>query len=341
MPILNPFNTDAFNLASLSAATNILPNNYGKLNQINLFPTKSVTTRQILVDEKNGTLNLLSSFPVGSPGQKADRGTRTVRSFNVPHIPYDDLILPQEYEGIRAFGTENSTDTLSGVLIDHLQTMRDKHAITLEWLRLGALKGEIRDGDGSTVIYNLFEEFLIKQKTIDFVLGTSTTDVKKKCLEVKRYIENNLLGETMQGDPLVFVDPDFYDAFTSHPVVVDAYDRYNNGEFLRNDMRSGFRFGGLEWREYNATVTNSVGVSFTFFASGYGTAFPQGTMNTFKTIVSPADFVETVNTPGQLIYAKQEMADFDRGVKVHTQSNVLPLCFRPAVLVEVMTSTGV
>ena len=49
---------------------------------------------------------------------------------------------------------------------------------------------------------------------------------------------------------------------------------------------------------------------------------------------APADFNETVNTPGQPVYAKQEPRKFDRGTDLHTQSNPLPMCLRPSVLVK-------
>ncbi len=339
MALLNPFGTDAFNLVSLSAAINILPNNYGRLREMNLFPEKSTTLRNIIVEEKNGTLNLLKTMPVGSPGQKADRSLRKVRSLIVPHVPYDDEILPQEYEGVRAFGTENETDSLAGIVNDHLQNMRNKHAITLEWLRLGALKGIIYDGDGTTVLYNLYNEFLIKPKTIDFVFGTATTDIRGKCLEVKRWIEDHLLSEVMQGDPRVLCSPTFFDALTNHATVREAYISWQGGANLRQDTRKGFPYGGLMFEEYNATVSDINGTPRSFFTTKYGIAFPMGTMDTFRTFVAPADFVETVNTPGQLLYAKQKERDFGRGIDLHTQSNVLPICLRPGVLVTVMSST--
>jgi hypothetical protein len=65
-----------------------------------------------------------------------------------------------------------------------------------------------------------------------------------------------------------------------------------------------------------------------------------GTQNTFKTILSPADFVETVGTLGIELYAKQEMKKFGRGIEVHTQSNPLPICKRPAVLVKVSSAAS-
>jgi len=53
---------------------------------------------------------------------------------------------------------------------------------------------------------------------------------------------------------------------------------------------------------------------------------------------APADFNETVNTPGLPLYAKLAPRKFERGWDIHTQSNPLPLCRRPEVLVKVYSS---
>ncbi len=149
--ILNPFSTDAFNMAALTAAINRVPNTYGRLEQLNLMPTQGVRTRTMIIEEMSGVLNLLPTQPVGAPGTLGTVGKRKVRSFVIPHIPHDDAVLPEEVQGIRAFGSETETDALANLLAQKLQNMRNKHAITLEYLRMGALKGVILDADGSTL----------------------------------------------------------------------------------------------------------------------------------------------------------------------------------------------
>jgi hypothetical protein len=103
-------------------------------------------------------------------------------------------------------------------------------------------------------------------------------------------------------------------------------------------MRSGFTFGGITFEEYRGQATDPDGNVRRFIASGEGYCFPVGTSQTFVTYFAPADFNETVNTLGLPIYAKQEPRKFDRGTDLHTQSNPLPLCLRPAVLVKVTAS---
>ena len=46
----NPFLNPAFSMASLTSAINILPNRYGRLEQLGLFPAKPVRTRQVIVE---------------------------------------------------------------------------------------------------------------------------------------------------------------------------------------------------------------------------------------------------------------------------------------------------
>ena len=317
--MINPFESDAFSMTSLTESINILPNNYGRLEAMNLFPQKSVRTRNIAVEEMNGVLNLL---PTQIPGGNATVGTRGKRKMR--------SLLPEEVQGIRAFGSETELQAMANVITDHLQNMRNKHAITLEHLRMGALKGNILDADGST-LYNLYNEFEITPKTVNFALSTAGTDVKKKCLEVVRHIEDNLCGEFMMGVHCL-VSPEFFDALTSHSKVKEAYERWQEGAALRDDMRAGFTFGGITFEEYRGQATDPDGNVRRFIASGEGHCFPVGTY------FAPADFNETVNTLGLPIYAKQEPRKFDRGTDLHTQSNPLPLCLRPAVLVKVTAS---
>ncbi len=328
----NPFNNPGFSMAALTLAINLLPNRYGRLEQMNLFPFKPVRSRQILVEERNGTLNLLPTLPVGSPSSVGVRDKRKLRSFVVPHIPHDDVVLPEEVQGIRAFGSETEMETVATVLASHLERMRNKHSLTLEHLRMGALKGAILDSDGS-VLYNLYNEFEITPKTVNFGLTTDSTDVRKNCFEVLRHVDDNLRGEFMTGIHCL-CSPEFFEKLVGHAKVNKAYENYAQGAMLRDDVRQAFSFGGLTFEEYRGQASDIDGNVRRFIAAGEAHAFPLGTVDTFGTYIAPADFNETVNTLGQVLYAKQEPRKFERGTDLHTQSNPLPMCHRPGVLVK-------
>ncbi|MBA4358040.1 MAG: hypothetical protein C0405_09990, partial [Desulfovibrio sp.] len=86
------------------------------------------------------------------------------------------------------------------------------------------LKGKVLDADGSTIL-DLFSEFGISEKAVNFALTTEATDVAAKCREVTRHINKEL-----KGDSLTYVHclcgPDFYDALVNHASVRQAFLNY-------------------------------------------------------------------------------------------------------------------
>lgn len=329
--ITNPFDQDAFSVYSLTAAINLLPNQYGRVREMGIMPIRPERTRHVLVEENDGVLSLIPSKSVGSPGTPARGGARRARSFTVPHLPLDDVLHPQDYQGLRAFGSEDTTAELNRIVNRKLQALKNSHAITLERLRVGALQGKIPDADGS-IIYDLFTEFGKTQEVINFELNTDTTDVRGKCFAVTRAIEDNLKGETMTGVHCL-CGPNFMDSLISHSNVYEAF-LYQNSAEVRRDVRRSFSYGGIEFEEYRAKAENPSGSMVQFIGDDDAHFFPIGTQNTFATVAAPADFAEAVNTLGRLYYAKTQWRDYNRGLDLHTQSNPLPMCFRPGVLVK-------
>ena len=331
--ILDPFVGDAFTSTALTDAISILPNQFGLLAKKGLFPEKGVPTRAIIVEEQHGVLNLLQTQPLGSPAEYNSKGQRKVRTFRIPHIPLEDVLLPEEYAGVRAFGSATGMSQLVDIMNDKLQTIKNKHDVTKEYHRMGALKGIILDADGS-VLYNLFDEFEITQATADFALDTETTDVRNKCMGILRTIEDNLLGEVMTGVECLCSE-EFFDALIAHPSVVKVFSGYQEAVArLGGDPRKGFQFGGITFEEYRGRVPDKNGTLRRFIASGEAHCYPVGTMNTFQMYNAPADFLETVNTIGQPYYVKTAPRKHNRGLDIHSQSNPLALCKRPGTLVK-------
>ncbi len=333
MAIADTFNNDIFNMQSLTTAINTLPFAPSRLGDLGVFAPQGIQTTVALIEEKDGTLELLPTQPRGAPSTLYTSPKRKVRSFPIPHIPHDDRITAEDVQSVRAFGSETQLQTVSQVVNDHLTEMRQDHEVTLEHLRVGAIKGSILDADGVTELFNLFTEFGVTQTTVDFFLGTTTTEVLLKCLEVKRAIELVLGAAPVTLGIRAMCSPEFFDAFTTHSSVDNAFQRFQDNNFFRTDNRTGFVFGGIQFEEYVGTVS---GVSF--IPPGDCRFFPVGVPRLFKTFFAPADFMETVNTIGRPMYAKQVMEQFERGVIIHTQSNPLPLCCKPGVLVRGFSS---
>jgi hypothetical protein len=189
----------------------------------------------------------------------------------------------------------------------------------------------ILDADGS-VIYDLYDEFGITPAA-SISIWPMPTNVKKKCADVLRHLEDNLKGEFMTGIHCL-CSPEFYDALTDHAKVKEAYTYWQQGAVLINDMRAGFTFGGVTFEEYRGQATDANGTTRRFIAAGEAHAFRSARW----TPSAPTSRRPTSTRPPtrwvRSLYAKQEPRKFDRGTDLHTQANPLPMCHRPGVLVK-------
>ncbi len=336
--VINPFDASGYTLAEMTQAINILPNVYTRLGQLGLFRFEGVTQRSVIIEQAEGVLNLLPTVPLGGPATVANRDTRSMRSFTVPWIPHDDAITPQDIQGGRGFGVADAADPLATIMERKLTRMRVKHAQTREYMEINALKGIVKDGAGTT-LYNYFTEFGLSQQAVDFVLGTGTTNIQTKVREVLRKVETELRGETMNG-VLAMVSPEFFDRLIGHAKVEDAYKYFSStgAQPLREDTRRRFPFAGIVFEEYNATVTLSTGATETLVTASEGMAFPLGTLDTFVTYGAPANLIETVNTMGLPMYARQLARQDGTAIDVKTEASILPVNKRPRLAVRIHSS---
>ncbi len=335
--ITNPFDAGGYSLAEMTRAINILPNIYTRLGQLGLFRFEGITQRTVVIEAREGVLSLLPSVPLGAPATVGTREGRTMRSFAVPWIPHNDVILPADIQGVRAIGSGSDADPLVAVMTRKLTLMRNKHAQTREYMEINALRGIVKDGAGTT-LYDYFTEFGITQQQTDFVLGTATTKVQQKVRAVLRQIETELKGETMTG-VRALVSPEFFDKLIGHATVETAYQYYASGaQPLRENMRRAFPFAGILFEEYNASVTLSNGTTERLIPAGEGIAFPMGTIDTFTTYGAPANLIETANTVGLELYARQMTRERGDGIDLLTEASILPVNKRPALAVRLFSS---
>ena len=334
----NPFDAGGYSLAEMTQAINILPNLYTRLGQIGLFRFEGVTQRSIVIEQRQGVLSLLPSVPLGAPATVGNREARSMRSFALPWIPHDDVILPADIQGTPAIGVSDAADPLVEVMNRKLTLMRRKHAQTREYMEMNALRGVVKDGAGVT-LYNYFTEFGLEQISVDFAFGTAGTNVQGKVRTTLRAIEDNLLGETMTTAHAL-VSSEFFEKLISHPKTEDAYKFFSatGGQPLREDMRRAFPFAGILFEEYTGTATLSTGATERFIPPGEGIAFPMGTFDTFTTYGGPANLLEAANTVGLPLYARQFLDAKGRWIDLMTEASILPVNKRPRLAIRLFSS---
>lgn len=324
--MLDIFKGDAFSVVSLTDAILKRPHKPGRIGALKLFRERGIRSTTAVVEEKNGRLSLIQTSPRGGPASTIGTEKRTARSFVVPHLERESTIMADEVQGVRAFGSEDQTETVQAVVNERMDDLRPMHEVTLEHMRIGAIKGTILDADGST-LFDLFTEFNVAQQTLGMALTTATTNVRNKAVEIARMIEGELGAEPVSGYR-AFCGDAFFDALVAHAKVEGAL-QYQESRLLRTDLRAGFEFGGIMWENYRGSVSGQ-----TFVGTDDAYIVPEGT-GIFATYFAPADFMETVNTLGLPLYSKIAVDEqLQRWAKLHTQSNPLALCLRPRAVVK-------
>ena len=326
------FNNDAFSVVSLTKAIEDTPFVPGRVGQLGIFSEEGVSTTSVSIEKIGSTVSLVPAASRGSSGRPMGNDKRQMIPFTATHLPQRASILADEVQNLRAFGSETEVETAQRLMNRKLAKMRRDLDTTIEYQRIGAIKGSILDSDGTTELLNLHTAFGTSVTSHNLVLGTAGTMVRNKVIEARRKMEAALGGLTYSG-ARVLCSASFFDALVGHAKVEAAFDRYMNGEFLREDQRGGFYFAGVFWEEYRGQVGATK-----FIADGEAWMVPEGVPDLFVTNYAPADYMETVNTLGQAYYAKQEPKDFGKGIDVETQSNPIHICTRPAVPVKLLAA---
>jgi hypothetical protein len=337
--MLDIFNNDAFSVTSLTDAINQVAVRPGRLGQLGLFQTSSVITTSIAIERIGDTIQLVPPTPRGTPGDVRDMPKRSIKSLVVPHFERDWSVVADEVQGIRAYGSETQLATVQGIVAQKIALNVADIDLTDEYSRLGAIKGIISYKGGQTL--NLFTEFGVAQPDeIDFDLDNATPAegaLRKKCTDVIR-ATRAALGGVPFSYLHAFVGDTFFDQLLSHKEVRASYLGWSDAQVLRESYigpnRSEnpiFEFGGIVWENYGAIDSSGDG-ALLGIATGEAKFVPVGVQNLFRTYYAPADYMETVNTLGQRLYAKQWPMQNGKGVNGETQTNALHIATRPGAL---------
>jgi hypothetical protein len=229
-----------------------------------------------------------------------------------------------------------------GMVADRIATHKPSHEVTLEYQRIGAVKGVITYADGSTT--DLFQLFGISQAAeLVFDLDNKANgQLRQFCADTVRQMAVALGGVPFTGVRALCGDA-FFDHLLANAEVRASFLNQVGADKLRDPyVNNGgqtygeFPFGGIIWENYRGYVGGT-----TFIDTDHCHLYPVGVPNLFRTYYAPADYIETVNTMGKKLYLKQYRMENDKGVNLDSQMNALSLCTRPAALFKgTRNSTG-
>lgn len=319
-----------YDVATLTDMVEVIPDVPSLLSPY--FEAQGMDTTFAVIDRTKRGLHLVPDTkreyagPVATPGDK-----RSGLIIEAAHLLETDFLTPMDIQNERAVNREGLT-TVDMKVTEKLAAMRRNIAATLEWHRVGAVKGKVLDADGSTVLYDLYDKFGItpnEEESVSFPTDAAgaTNVLSQQFEDLTDRVELALGGNAYTG-VMAIVGKDFWNKLTTNPMVREAYNMWTQrrsayGLHAKNEP---FEYGGISWVRYNKAVGGNVLVE-----PGAAHVFPVGP-GIMKHYYAPALYMDTVNTMGQAYYSRAESTEMNRAIKMEVQSNPLTLCMFPEAL---------
>lgn len=332
-----------YSVRNVSDAIMKVPNEYSMLSQLGLFPEQGIRTTYVEIEMKEGFLNLIPTSQRGSPAPEKKRSNRSTRVLKTYFMQQNDTIRPSDLQNLPAFGqlgSEQFMEQFDDVLSERFVELQRGYRQTHEYMRWGALRGDVLDADG-TALYNCYTEMGESQTSIDFKFATTSSDtIMAASKEARRFMEQNLLGETM-GRQLYLCSAEFFDKVVTHPVHSKIYENNPVGKpnpLLEDLGVTYFQHGTATYIEHNgqASYLNADGTTATrrFIPANECIIVPLGTQQVFRSYFSPGEMLEAVNMPGQSMYVSLKELDHGGGIEIHTESAPLFLVQKPRLVLR-------
>ena len=335
MATLDIFQDDAFSVSSLSSTISDVADVPTKLGDKGIFVEQGIRTTQFMIERQGSSIKVLPTAPRGGVREPVALGPRKLIPLHVFHIPASWSVLADEVQGIREFGSETEVKQVSDLVQEKLGVVRASMDLTHENMRVGALKGLIKDADGSTLL-DIYDAFGMTQQTEFFnMIVAANADPVASTFALKEKIRAKLGGRSFRKVRAI-VSLGFFMKFVASTAMKKAYERWQEGKFLRTDNASAdFEFNDVIFEIYSGGTSAG-----DFIEDGFGYAYPEGVAGLFKTKFAPGDYMDTVNTPGLPFYASLERMPHNKGMDGEAQSNPLHYCELPETVIKLSAAAS-
>lgn len=339
---------NSFKTTEFTDQINRIENQYGYINSRSYFGNvRSTDSTAIVFDLNKHNITLLPQVNRGDHSF-TDGKERDVETFalKLAYFKHHDRLTNEDIQQWRQPGSMEQ-ETYARAFAEKVTDMRMAADQTKEYMKLQAFKGVFKTPDGK-VVADMYNEFGISQKTIDFALGTAGTNVDAKIAELKRYIAANIKqGGSINGVE-VLVDPSFYDKLINHASIKNAYQYYVNSgqQRLRDDLAQYMSWGvmdffehrGVRFISYDATFNLPSGSTEVAVAADTGHAFGLGARDLFRQYAGPSNKLSEANQPGQEMFVRTYLDPRDEYVDFELEMAPLYFCTNPASLVKLTTN---
>lgn len=302
---LDILRNDAFSVVSLRRLVDNLPFVPTMLGQMGLFNPQPVRTREIILYEEDGNVHLIPTTEIGSPDVHQIRDQGRARLLRTKRLAKMDTVRAGELIGIAdtAIPETIRLRTAQELTAKRLSKLKSDLEATKELHRLGALQGKLVDADGTTVIYNYFDEYGISQPpTISVNYSTLSEDeiamffqenvIVPMELTLKDRVPNGVQVGALVGDyhwGRLMRHPGFRKLWElkalTQATAVDPL-------FAPNNWRT-IDFAGIRWINYRGSTSGDIAVP-----TADAIFFPMNARDVFDVYWAPGETLLDITSPG-------------------------------------------
>lgn len=334
--------TNAFELVDYTQELQLIPNSWTLLNDSGLFSEEFLSTTTVTFEEQSSTLGLIGDQFRGAKPQANKDDNRKIRTYPIAHFPIVDAVKPEDIQGKRMYGSNDMAETEAAAISRKLERIRRNMDITLEVGRFSTLTSGNLYSPNGTISGNLFTDFGITQKSVDFVLGTAGTDIVAKVEEVIAHMQDNAnTGDVITGI-IAYCSPEWFAKLIAHAKIQTAYQYFSatEGQMIQRNRAGGnnglyreFTYAGVRFIEVRTVLAGQ-----RLIPAGEVVFVPTGTSDTFVSYFAPMNRMEFVNSMAERAYLMTYRDPKGQGIDIDGEFNVTHIVRRPALLVKATTS---
>jgi hypothetical protein len=334
--------TNAFEVVDVTQELQLIPNSWTLLNESGLFSEEFLSTNTVTFEEQSKTLGLIGDQFRGAKPQANKDDNRKIRSYPIAHFPVVDAIKPEDIQGKRAYGSTDMAETEAAVLARKMERIRRNMDITMEVSRFSTLTTGALYAPNGTIVGNLFTDFGITQKSVDFLFGSATTDIVAKVEEVIAHMQDNAnTGDVITGI-IAYCSPEWFAKLIGHAKIQTAYQYFSatEGQMIQRNRAGGnnglyreFTYAGIRFIEVRTVLAGQ-----RLIPAGEVVFVPTGTTDTFVSYFGPANKLDFTNTIAERGYLWTYRDPKGNGIDIDGEFNVTSIVRRPALVVKATTS---
>ena len=344
MAHMDVFESDVFSMVEMTARLMDMRYRPRRIGDLGLFDEQGIATTSLSIERQQNTLKLVPTTPRGGPATQRTKDQRLFHQVGSVRLAYEDAVLADEIQNLRAFGTEDVLQTVEAEVDKRMMNLSEDIEATLEYHRVQALHGLVLDADGST-LYDMADIFGVTIPTEQaWDIGSGGANAAAGLLRplvsaVIRGIEDEL-GGLPYTSIMGMCGSNFFDTLTSHAEYRENKLNWENARQLDDRIaRRRVDFGGITFEEYRGSVGGT-----SYVDTDKCRFFPMGVPDFAITRFAPAEYVDTVNTVGLPRYVLPVDAGMGGlspkvGRTFRIQSHPITLITRPGTLFSARHTT--